>query len=158
MGPFLYKAESWEDEQKVYAKIESTGKGLNIRFIASNYRDQDPEELYKDFYVLRGETAENRIKEIKNFCFADRLSCHKFSANFLRLIISCLAYETLRRVKTYLPKVTKDERKRRWSIQSIRLYLIKVAAQVRITIRRVYFNFARGHPHQDLITKLLILK
>lgn len=95
MGPFLYKAESWEDEQKVYEKIESTGKGLNIRFFASNYIDQYPKELYPELYILRGETAENRIKEIKNFCFADRLSYHKFSANFLRLIISCLAYEIL---------------------------------------------------------------
>lgn len=156
IGPFLYKADSWEHKQKVYAKVESTGKGLNVRFYVSNYRDQDPEELYKEFYVMRGETAENRIKDIKNFCFADRLSCHKFSANFFRLIISCLAYETLRTVKTCLPKVTKDERIRKWSIQSIRLYLIKVAALVRITVRRVYFRFAKGHPYQKLITQLLL--
>ena len=156
IGPFLYKAKSWKEKQKVYAKVESTGKGLNIRFYVSNYRDQNPEKLYKDFYVMRGETAENRIKDIKNFCFADRLSCHKFSANFFRLIISCLAYETLRKVKTCLPKVTKNERIQKWSIQSIRLYLIKVAALVRITVRRVYFRFAKGHPYQKLITQLLL--
>jgi hypothetical protein len=33
VGPFLYKAESWEEEEKCYAKIEHTGKGMNIRFL-----------------------------------------------------------------------------------------------------------------------------
>src|SRR5699024_2447575 len=39
------------------------------------------------------EASENRIKEVKNMCQADRLSCHRYWANFLRLLISCLAYE-----------------------------------------------------------------
>ena len=155
-GPFKYKAKSWEQSQKVYAKIESTGKGLNVRYFVSNYRKQDPEKLYKEYYVFRGDAAENRIKDIKNYCFADRLSCNKFPANFLRLIMSCLSYETLREIKTKLPEVSKDPTICHWSIQSIRLYLIKIAAQVRITVRRVYFKFAKGHPYQKVLTQLLL--
>ena len=155
VGPLKYQADSWQHPQNVYAKIESTGKGLNVRFYVSNYQDEDPEELYREYYVQRGQAAENRIKEIKNFCFSDRLSCHHFSANFFRLILSCLAYEVLRSLRDRLPTVTRDERLWVWSIHSIRLYLLKVAGQVKVTLRRVYFRLARGHPYQTIITGLL---
>jgi hypothetical protein len=155
IGPIDYKAESWETEQSVYAKIESTGRGLNVRYYVSNYTDVDAEELYKEHYVLRGEGAENRIKEIKNYCYSDRLSCSKFSANYLRLIMSCLSYELLRTIKEKLPKISLDEKITRWNVKSIRLYLIKVAAQVRITTKRVYFRFARGHPYTRILDRLL---
>jgi hypothetical protein len=155
VGPFNYQADSWEYAQDVYAKVESTGKGLNVRFYVSNYQDEDPEELYREYYVQRGEAAENRIKEIKNFCFSDRLSCHRFSANYFRLILSCLAYEVLRSLRDRLPKVTRDPRLWVWSIHSIRLYLLKIAGQIKVTSRRVYFRLARGHPYQTVITGLL---
>lgn len=155
VGPFAYQADSWEYTQQVYAKIESTGKGLNVRFYVSNFEEEDPEELYRAFYVQRGEAAENRIKEIKNFCYSDRLSCHRFSANYFRLILSCLAYEVLRSLRERLPEVTRDPRLWVWSIQSIRLYLLKVAGQIKVTARRVYFRLARGHPYQTIITGLL---
>lgn len=155
-GPFDYKAESWETPQKVYAKVESTGKGLNVRYFVSNFRDQNAEEIYRGFYVLRGEAAENRIKDIKNFCYSGRLSCHRFSANYFRLIMSCLAYEILRSVRAQLSKITKDPAIRAWSVQSIRLKLLKVAASVEQTVRRTYFRMAKGHPYADIITELLI--
>jgi hypothetical protein len=72
---------------------------MNVRFFASNFADEKPIELYRDFYTQRGETAENRIKEIKNMCFSNRLSCHRFMANFFRLMLSCLAYELLRMIR-----------------------------------------------------------
>jgi len=155
VGPFEYQADSWDAPQEVYAKIESTGKGLNVRFYVSNYTDQDPEELYRDYYVQRGEAAENRIKEIKNFCFSGRLSCHRFSANFFRLLLSCLAYEVLRSLRDRLPSLTKDRRLWVWSVQSIRLHLLKMAAQVKVTLRRVYFRLARGHPYREVVAGLL---
>lgn len=155
IGPFAYQADTWHAPQDVYAKIESTGKGLNVRFYVSNYAEEDPEELYREYYVQRGEAAENRIKEIKNFCFSGRLSCHRFSANFFRLILSCLAYEVLRSLRERLPGVTKDRRLWAWSIQSIRLHLLKAAAQIKVTVRRVYFRLARGHPHKAILAKLL---
>lgn len=155
IGSRKYKAKSWDNEQSVYAKIESTGMGLNVRYYVSNYTDVEPEELYKEFYVLRGEAAENRIKEIKNYCYSDRLSCSKFSANYFRLIVHCLSYELLRTIKEKLPQLSLDKRITKWNVQSIRLYLIKIAAQVRITKRRVYFMFARGHPYKNLLDRLL---
>ena len=57
-----------------------------------------PLALY-DWYVDRGE-PENWIKDLKDACFADRLSCHRFWANQFRLLLHAAAYwllDTLRR-------------------------------------------------------------
>jgi hypothetical protein len=155
VGPFSYQADSWEHPQDVYAKIESTGKGMNVRFIVSNFAEEDAEELYRDFYVQRGETAENRIKEVKNMCFSDRLSCHRFSANFFRLMLSCLAYELLRHLREVI-RQTSHAKAWKWSIHSIRLYLLKVAAQVHQTVRRIYIRFSRAFSQQNLFTEVMM--
>jgi hypothetical protein len=156
VGPFTYQADSWSEPQQVYAKIESTGKGMNRRFFVANFSDCKARELYFDFYVQRAEAAENRIKEIKNMCFSDRLSCHAFTANYLRLMLSCLAYELLRQIRQMIPKHTANEWIRRWSIQSIRLYLLKVAAQVHVKVKRIHLALSRAFPHQQLLTDLIL--
>lgn len=155
VGPFSYQADSWDNPQQVYAKIESTGKGMNLRFIVSNFADDDAEELYKDFYVQRGEASENRIKEVKNMCFSDRLSCHRFSANFFRLMLSCLAYELLRNLRGLIRK-TAHAKAWAWSVQSIRLYLLKVAAQVHETVRRIHIRFSRAFSQQNLFREVMM--
>ena len=79
--------------QQCCGKVESTGKGLNLGHFVSNIENQQAPEIYFDFYVKRGQASENRIKEVKNMCFSDRLSNHGFWANFFRLFLSSLAYE-----------------------------------------------------------------
>lgn len=81
---FYYKAKSWHKQQHCYSKVESTGLGFNIRHIVSNIRTNDARDIYFGFYMKRGDASENRIKEIKNMCFSDRLSNHGFFANFFR--------------------------------------------------------------------------
>ncbi len=93
VGGFTYQADTWNQPQTCYAKVESTGKGMNIRYFMSNLDDMSARQIYWGFYVKRGDASENRIKELKNMCYADRLSCHKFTANYLRLFLSCLCYE-----------------------------------------------------------------
>ncbi len=87
---YIYQAQSWHKAQQCYAKIESTGKGLNTRHIVSNMDMGGAREVYFGFYVKRAEASENRIKEVKNMCFADRLSNHGFWGNFFRLFSSAL--------------------------------------------------------------------
>lgn len=103
---FDYKAGSWHKPQRCYSKIESTGIGLNIRHIVSNLPENDAREIYFGFYVKRGEASENRIKEVKNMCFSDRLSNHGFWANFFRLLISSLAYELFLILKNNIKKTS----------------------------------------------------
>jgi hypothetical protein len=67
------------------------------RFIVTNL-DRPAEELYDDLYCQRGE-AENRIKETQLDLFGTRASCHKFLANWLRILFSALAYTLMQRLR-----------------------------------------------------------
>ncbi len=78
VGPFTYQAKSWDRSEKLYAKVESTGKGMNVRYFVSNFEAMTAQQIYFDFYVKRGDASENRIKELKNMTYSDRLSCHRY--------------------------------------------------------------------------------
>lgn len=155
-GAFEYKADSWDSPQSCYAKVESTGKGMNVRYFCSNMEEQTAKELYWDFYVKRGETSENRIKELKNMCFSDRLSCHRFTANYLRLFISCLAYEYFRIIKELIKKSGHTEESK-WQINNIRLYLLKVGATIKKRVRRITIMLSKSYVCRELFTKIVAL-
>jgi len=152
---FEYQAKSWHAPQQCYSKIESTGKGLNIRHIISNMDENDAREIYFGFYVKRGDASENRIKEVKNMCFSDRLSNHGFWANFIRLIFSSLAYEMFLLVKQAIRK-TKNEAAKKWQIDTIRVSLLKVGATIKKTQRRIYYRFSKAFAQQELLSQLML--
>lgn len=151
---FTYQAGSWHKPQKCFSKIESTGKGLNVRHVASNIPDRDVRDIYFDFYVKRGEASENRIKEVKNMCYSDRLSNHGFWANFLRLLMSSLAYEMFLLLKQSIKK-TKFEEAKKWQISTIRTLLLKVGATIKTTKRRIYYQLSKAFVHQKLFKELI---
>lgn len=151
---FPYQAGSWEAPQRCIAKVESTGKGLNIRYIVSNLPDKTARQIYFEVYVQRGEASENRIKEVKTMCYADRLSNHSYRANFLRLLISCLAYELFVLLRQAIQKTT-AEAAHHWQIETIRSRLLKVGATIRKTKRRVYYRLSKAFVRQALFRALL---
>ena len=150
---FAYKADSWEFEQTCHAKVESTGKGMNVRYFISNIPDLTSREIYRDFYVKRGDTSENRIKEVKNMCYSDRLSCHKFWPNFFRMLLSSLAYEMFLLLKNKL-KRTSAKDVWNWQIETIRSRLLKVGAVIKKTKRRVYYKLSKSFVYQDIFIEL----
>src|SRR5205823_13612333 len=96
-GEASYQAGSWDRARRVVFKAEVLAKGPNTRFVVTS-RTDEPLALY-DWYVDRGE-PENWIKDLKNACFGDRMSCHRFVANQFRLLLHAAAYwllDTLRR-------------------------------------------------------------
>lgn len=151
---FEYKADSWAEPQTVYAKIESTGKGLNTRFFISNFTEMTGDEVYWDFYVCRGETCENRIKEFKNMCFSGRLSCHSFWANSLRLFLSGIVYEFFGELKKMIARTSQDQAKK-WQVDNIRLFLLKIGATVIRRVRKVTIRFSRAFAQQELFRELM---
>jgi len=151
---FSYQAKSWHKKQQCYAKVESTGLGMNVRYFISNIVDKDVRELYFGFYVKRGEASENRIKEVKNMCFSDRLSNHGFWANFFRLFISSLAYEMFLLIKQRIRKTTFKKAKK-WQISSIRTYLLKVGATLKITKKRIYYQLSKAFVYKDLFREII---
>lgn len=151
---FEYQAQTWHKPQRCYSKIESTGKGLNVRHFISNMDEKDARSIYFGFYVKRGDASENRIKEVKNMCFSGRLSNHGFWANFIRLIMSSLAYELFLLLKHAI-KQTKYEAAKKWQINTIRASLLKVGATIKKTKRRIYYQFSKAFPYQDLLRELI---
>lgn len=151
---FDYQAGSWHRPQPCYAKIESTGKGLNVRYITSNLPGKTARQIYFEVYVQRGEASENRIKEVKNMCMADRLSCHRYWANFLRLLISCLAYELFLLLKQAIRR-TSAKQAYNWQIDTIRVRLLKVGATIKKTKRRIYYRLSGAFVYQGLFRQLI---
>jgi hypothetical protein len=95
----LYRAGSWKHFRRVIAKAECNAIGTNRRFIVTNRPGAAvwPEACYDD-YAERGE-SENRNKELKDGVAADRLSCHRFLANYFRLQLHAAAANLLVRLR-----------------------------------------------------------
>ena len=90
-------------------------------------------------------TRQNRIKEQLSL-FADRLSTETLRANQLRLYFSSLAYvlvEALRRLGLAGTEWAEAQ------VDTIRLKLLKIAAQVRITARRICVRYSCAYPWQN---------
>jgi hypothetical protein len=142
-GSFAYAAGSWDRPRRVIVKAEHTARGPNPRFVVANVPG-DPQELYEDVYCQRGE-AENRIKEQQLDLFAGRTSCHRFAANQFRLLLSSAAYvlvQALRRTTLVGTELARAQ------VGTIRLRLLKVAARVVVSVRRVVFHMASSCPYQ----------
>lgn len=153
---FEYQAQSWEHSQQVIAKVESTGIGMNIRFIVSNIECESAREVYFGTYVKRGDSSENRIKEVKNMCFSDRLSTQGFLSNFFRLIMSCLAYELFLLIKQMIEK-TRFQNAKSWQVDTIRTLLLKVGGTIKRTKKRIIYKLSKSFVYKDLFTELLAL-
>lgn len=151
---YRYQAGSWPHEHQCYAKVESTGKGMNVRHIVSNLPEATAREIYFGVYVKRGEASENRIKEVKNMCFSDRLSNHGYWANFFRLFLSSLTYELFLLLKTKIKKTTFAKAKT-WQIDTIRTYLLKIGARIKKTKRRIYYELSNSFVYQKLFQELI---
>jgi hypothetical protein len=92
---FWYRADSWPYPRWVLVKAEANAQGSNRRFVLSNRPGAQvlPEAAYDD-YAQRGE-SENRNKEFKCGLCMDRLSDHRFMANFFRLYLHAAALNLL---------------------------------------------------------------
>ena len=84
--------------------------------------------------------------------FADRTSCHRFLANQFRLLLSAAAYVLVEAVRRLALAGTELARAQ---VSTIRLRLLKVAALVQVSVRRVYVRLASGFPLQSLFAKVL---
>ena len=140
--------DSWSRERRVVAKAEHLEKGANPRFVVTSFglEEHPAKELYEETYCSRGE-MENRIKEQQLHLFADRTSAETMRANQIRLFFSSIAYtllETLRRLGLTETSMAQAQ------CQTIRLRLLKIAALVQVTVRRVWVRLASSCPSADV--------
>jgi hypothetical protein len=148
---------SWSRARRVIGKAEVTAQGPNPRFVVTNlpgpgFQDDGdptrftPARLYEELYCARGE-MENVLKQQTLDLQADRMSTHYLASNQLRLWLSTLAYLLLERVRTLGLAGTELAQA---TAGSVRLKLLKVAAQVRVSVRRVYVQLSSAYPLQPL--------
>lgn len=136
-----YAAATWSEPRRLVMKAEWLPKGANPRFVLTNL-DLPPHEVYDCFYVQRGADSEHRIKELKLGLHSDRLSCHSFIANQFRLLLSQAAYILLLTIR----QAAKGTSFANAQVERLRSMLIKGAARVRVSVRRVLVELAAYSP------------
>jgi hypothetical protein len=150
---FRYRTrKSWSQERRVVGKAEYLNQGANPRFVVTSLATEEIEAqvLYEDLYCARGD-MENRIKEQQLALFADRTSTATMRANQLRLYFSSIAYvlpQNLRRLGLAGTELAKAQ------CDTIRLKLMKIGAQIRITTRKVWVSLSQSCPYADLFGRV----
>jgi hypothetical protein len=149
--------KSWSRARRVIGKAEVMSSGDNPRFVVTNLPvqgfagDADPERftparLYEEFYCARGD-MENMLKQQVLDLHADRMSTNYLASNQLRLWLATFGYLLLERLRALGLAGTELARA---TAGSVRLKLLKVAAQVRVSVRRVYVQLSSAYPLQEI--------
>ena len=151
---FQYRTlNTWSRKRRVVAKAEHLPQGSNPRFVVTSLprRRAAARRLYEKIYCARGD-MENRIKEQQLFLFADRTSSSSFRANQARLYFSSMAYALMSALRRLGLRGTEYARAQ---CNTIRLKLLKIGAQIRITARKVWVSFSQAYPYDDLFRQVL---
>jgi hypothetical protein len=145
--------KSWSRQRRMVAKAEFLDKGANPRFVVTSLTaDEFPARpLYEQDYCGRGD-MENRIKEQQLALFADRTSTATMKANQLRLWLSSIAYCLLNDLRELGLKGTEWAKAQ---CGTLRTRLLKIGAQVSISVRRVLIRMASSYPCQDVFVHAL---
>lgn len=145
--------KSWSGTRRVVGKAEYLARGANPRYVVTSLQRARvaAAELYEQKYCPRGE-MENRIKEMQMALFSDRTSSQTMRANQLRLYFSGFAYVLLSGIRRLAPEGTDAGRMR---CDTLRLRLLKIAAQLRVTSRRIWMTLPKSCPAALQIAKIL---
>ncbi len=171
-------------ERKLVIKCEVTAHSSSRRVLISNRPEieTDAEFVYRE-YAQRGE-SENRNKELKCGLSGDRLSDHRYMANLFRVMMHCVAHNllvTLRQVvavpvpetptstattsanrpfkETKADRKLHNDRRKRDPLGkghpcTWRTHVIKVAARIKVSARRVVLELSASWPHLDYFRRV----
>jgi hypothetical protein len=141
------KKGGWDCERRVVAKAEHIDGKENPRFVVTSLTSQQcqAQALYEELYCARGD-MENRIKEQFSL-FADRVSAETMRANQMRLYLSAMAYILVSGLRRLGLKGTALAQAQ---VSTIRTKLLKIGAQIRVTVRKVWVSMSSSYPWQDL--------
>jgi len=145
------KKGGWDRERRVVAKAEHIDGKENPRFVVTSLTSERwaGQALYEELYCERGD-MENRIKEQFSL-FADRVSAETMRANQMRLYLSAMAYvlvSGLRRVGLKGTELAQAQ------VSTIRIKLLKIGAQIRVSVRKVWVSMASSYPWQGMFQQV----
>jgi len=177
-----HQARGWSHARDLVIKCEANIQGTNRRIVVTNRPGaaQYPDGTYQE-YSDRGE-SENRNKELTVDLSADRLSDHRYMANLFRIMMHALSCNLLARLRSVVadppPELGPDSegipveagsehRKRiagnrrrrvdplgRGRAMTWRTLVIKVAARVETTTRRIRLLIPSSWPHGAFLFKV----
>jgi hypothetical protein len=147
---FQYQAASWDRPRRVIAKVEHHLGELfpRVGFIVTTLTGTNRAVIH--FYNQRG-TAEQWIKEGKAATHWTRLSCHRFRANEIRLLLGVIAYNLgnlLRRL--VLPLALQS-----WSLTSLQQRLFKTGGRLIRHARYFILQLAESYLTSTLFRRIL---
>ena len=141
--PLEYRAGSWSRVRRVLAKVEvvvAPGKERrdNLRYVVTSHPGT-PEHGFERYYAHSD--MENTLKDLKEGAALGRFGCSSAVANQWRALLSLAAF-TL--VQGLAP--TYRDGGERPQVSTIRLWLLKVAVQVKESARRIVVELADSYP------------
>jgi len=146
-GETLYAGRRWKGTRRVIIKAEVTRIGTadpkdNPRFVVTNLR-LSPRWVYEKVYCRRGD-VENRIKELHHGLEIDRTSCSRFLANQLRVLLTAAAYVLMQELRLSAARTALA----RAQVCTLRDALLKVAARVASSVRRILLRLPTSFPYR----------
>ena len=155
---FQHRPKSWKEERRFIARIEvsfqQTRSGhltqaTDIRYCVTSLNG-DPDHLYQKVYCARGQ-AENLIKLHKAQLASDRTSCHRATANQVRLVLHTAAYWLMHAIKLRLPQTSPLAR---CEFATLRQRLIKIGARVIEHAVRIRVHLPTSCPERTVFAQM----
>jgi len=137
-GETRYAARKWRRKRRIVMKAEvvrhpGRDPKNNPRFVITNLGEA-PEAVYQ-VYRERGD-MENRLKELHHGLELDRTSCHRFTANQLRVLLTAAAYILFQTLQAYAQGTACADAQ----VSTLRERLVKLAAWVERSVRRIVLH------------------
>jgi len=147
---FQYQAASWDRPRRVIAKVEHHLGELfpRVGFIVTTLTGT--KRAVVRFYNQRG-TAEQWVKEGKTATHWTRLSCHRFRANEVRLLLGVIAYTLGNLLRRLVLPVTIQE----WSLTSLQQRLFKTGGRLIRHARYFTLQLAESYLTGSLFRQIL---
>ncbi|MDQ6959568.1 MAG: IS1380 family transposase [Mariprofundaceae bacterium] len=122
-------------------QLSLNGEGSEWFYHAIAANSSDDAASVMDWYRLRGECSENRIKELKLGFGMERMPCGQFAANAVFFRIGAMAYNLFVMFKTHvLPKEWKKHQ-----VQTVRWRLYQIAARITRHARSLWMHISGAH-------------
>ena len=146
-GEIQYRTKRWKRDRRIVIKAEVTRLAgreprCNPRYVVTNLSGK-PERVY-EIYRWRGE-QENRIKELKLDLALGRTSCTRFLANQLRVLMTAAAYVLMQQLR----RAARGTSCARAHVSTLRLRLLKMAAWIQRSVRRIVLHLPASAPWRD---------
>ena len=147
---FQYQAASWGRPRRVIAKIKHHLGELfpRVGFIVTTLTGTNRAVVH--FYNQRG-TAEQWIKEGKTATHWTRLSCHRFRANEVRLLLGVMAYN----LRNLLRRLVLPGAIQSWSLTSLQQRLFKTGGRLIRHARYFTLQLAESYLTGSLFRQIL---